>query len=114
MSETNSTPKQSLAEHLKNWEQNKLSLADYAKKYEIPVQRLYQARHLQKSKIKPIRKTKAARTEAKRSPVTEFLPVSLPTRLHAVSVIAPNGVQIHIHQALPMEEMALLIKALQP
>lgn len=113
MSETKSIATLTLAEHIKACEQSKLSIADYARQQGVSAQRLYQARHFQKLKAKPNRKVKSAHTDNKRYPAPEFLPVSLPPALHACSITTPNGFHVSVKQALSVEDMALLIKALQ-
>jgi hypothetical protein len=111
MSETKTLTAPTLQDHLAAWEQSELSLAEYARRHGIPVQRLYQARYLRKPKQPSV----PMRSNNKHTPApTAFLPVSIAPALHAVSITLPSGVRIHLQHVVSMADMVALIQALQP
>lgn len=111
MTDEKSTTARSLSEHIKICESKKISLADYARQNGLNPQRLYQARHQHKTRISQGKKTK--RSPRKKHSTIEFLPVAIAPRLQSLTIVAPNGVQITVQQNLSLEEVAILVKALQ-
>ena len=111
MTDEKSPVVRSLSEHIKICESKKINLADYARQNGLNPQRLYQARHQQKTKASQTKKANSA--PRKKQSTIEFLPVSIAPRLQSLTIVAPNGVQITVQQSLSLEDVATLVKALQ-